>query len=216
MIARIHGILETVEGDSAIVAVDTALAYQVLLPAYTAARLAPSVGQSITLHTLHYVESHGQGSSLTPRLIGFLTTTDRRFFELFISCRGIGPRKALRAMAVDVGRIAAAIVDRDVALLQSLPEIGRRTAETIIATLRGKVDPFVTSAAYADAVGGEMADRKTPSLGQVQRDALDVLLQLGESRLQAIAWIDQVMQADDPPTNAENLVARVYQIKSGG
>ena len=54
-------------------------------------------------------------------------------------------------MTMTTGQIAAAIVDRDVAMLQSLPEIGKRTAETIIAALHDKVDAFAGASAFAPA-----------------------------------------------------------------
>ena len=91
---------------------------------------------------------------MIPRLAGFLSVEDRAFFELFTTCKGIGNRKALRAMSLDVGQLAGAISDRDIALLQTLPDIGRRTAETIIATLHGKVDRFLNHRGFGDSMAG--------------------------------------------------------------
>ena len=109
------------------------------------------MGQTLTLNTFHFIEMQGQGTTAIPRLAGFTTAQDRRFYELFTTVKGIGNKRALRAMALESAQIAAAIADRDLALLQSLPEIGRRTAETIVATLSGKVDAFVSAAAYGSA-----------------------------------------------------------------
>lgn len=224
MIVRVSGVLEAIERDTAVVAADGGLAYEVLLPTFAAARLADDIGRSVTLHTMHFIEAPSQGSTMHPRLAGFLTASDRQFFMLLTTCRGIGPRKALRAMALDSARIAAAIADRDLALLQSLPEIGKRTAETLAAELHGKVDRFVAAASFApptseasDAPGSsDDAGRKTPPAArQLAREALEVLLQLGESRLLAVAWIDQALTASDAPRSTEALIARVYQIKSG-
>jgi holliday junction DNA helicase RuvA len=215
MIAKIAGILEAIEGSTALVAMPGGLTYQVLLPAFTAARLAGSLGQPVTLHTFHFIESQGQGSTAYPRLAGFTSVIDRRFYELFTTVKGIGNKRALRAMALDTAQIAAAIADRDLALLQSLPEVGRRTAETIVATLSGKVDAFVSAAAYAPAPG-------TPAVGQpgatqgLARQAMEVLLQLGENRTQAVMWIDQALREEDRPTDVQALIQRVYQIKAGG
>ncbi len=59
----------------------------------------------ITLTTFQYLESQGQGSSVIPRLVGFQSTAEREFFELFTTVKGIGNRRALRAMAEDPGVI---------------------------------------------------------------------------------------------------------------
>ena len=214
MIARIEGILETIEADRAYLKLPGGLTYEVLLPAFTSARLGASIGRDVTLHTLHYMESQAQGATIFPRLAGFLSVTDKQFFELFVTCKGIGHRRALRAMTLSTSQIAGAIADRDLALLQSLPEVGKRTAETIAVTLKGKVDRFL-GAASAGPTGADGETVQTPS-GGLARDALQVLLQLGENRAQATAWIDRALSSDDPPKDAEALVTEVYRIKGGG
>ena len=220
MIARIKGILESIREGSAYIQMDEQfggyLAYEVLLPTFTAARLGGSIGQMVALSTYHFLESQGQGATMIPRLAGFLTDNDKHFFELFTTCRGIGNRKALRAMSLDIGQLAAAIADRDIGTLQSLPEIGRRTAETIVATLRGKVDRFLTSSQVATTgmIPDESSSKDANPEATLTRQALVVLMQLGENRAQAVSWVDQVMSADDnPPDNVQDLITKVYQIK---
>lgn len=224
MIAKIEGILESLDGGSALVRIgpgggvpDGGLTYEVLLPAYATARLGGAIGQQVTLWTLYFIESQSQGSTMTPRLAGFLTIEDQRFFELFTTCKGIGYRRALRAMALETARLAAAIADGDVALLQSLPEIGRRTADTIVATLRGKLDRFVSASAFGQGQGDHAAGaiEGAPSPSGVAREALEVLLQLGENRADAVNWIDQAMHSDEESgQDAQRLVAAVYRLRS--
>ncbi len=220
MIAGIEGVLESIEEGVALVRVQgpdgSALTYEILLPAYTAARLDGSIGQPVGLVTMYFIESQAQGATMTPRLAGFLSRQDRRFFELFTTCKGIGNRRALRAMTVDVGRLAGAIADRDVALLQTLPEIGRRTAETIVVTLRGKVDRFVSLEA-GDSRGGaaDLGEPGDGSQGGKAREALGVLLELGENRAQAQVWIDQALRDQDGGEgDVQQIVAEVYRIKA--
>ena len=213
MIARLEGVLEHLLDGAALVRCDGGLTYEVHLPAYAAARLGGSIGQAIALHTLYFIEGSAQGTTMTPRLAGFLSTDDRRFFELFTTCKGIGNRRALRSMTLDTAQIAAAIADRDVSILQSLPEIGKRTAETVIATLRGKVDAFLS----ADAYGGDSnaGGAPTPRSGMA-REVLEVLLQLGENRIQSMKWIDEALREEEQPTDTQELLQRVYRIKAGG
>ena len=220
MIARIHGILQTLSSGHALVRVGTleqgALDYELLLPAFVEARLGGNIGKNVSLFTFHFLESQGQGASMLPRLAGFLTQEDLRFYLLFTTVKGIGYKRALRAMALETAQIAGAIADRDEKLLQSLPEIGKRTAETVIVTLRGKVDGFVSAAAYGGGV--KRADGATPQAagGTLAREALEALMALGENRIQAVQWIDLAMSdPDDRPRDSSELINRIYRIKAG-
>lgn len=215
MIAKVEGILDHVEPDRALVRLGVGVTLEVLVPAYTASRLGGSLDQTVTLHTLAFFEAESQGATMVPRLAGFATVEDRQFYALFTTCKGIGRRRALRAMTLATHQIAAAIEDRDLALLQTLPEIGKRTAETVVATLRGKagafVDPRVAAASGGGAAGGPEAGP-----GGLSREALNVLVQLGERRQDAAAWIDRVLSSDDAPGDVQGVIAEVYRIKAGG
>ena len=212
MICRITGQLEAIENGKARLALEGGLTYEVLLPACASARLGASIDSPVTLHTLHYMEGSSQGTSFIPRLAGFLTETDKAFFELFTTVKGIGARKALRAMTLDTAQIANAIADRDTKMLQTLPEIGKRMSETIVATLHGKVDTFVSGPSSGESTGGG----GVPQPGRAaSREALEVLLQLGENRTQAVAWIDQVLTRDPEIDDAQVIITEVFKVKSG-
>ncbi|HEX7009635.1 MAG TPA: Holliday junction branch migration protein RuvA [Phycisphaeraceae bacterium] len=216
MIAKIEGLLEAVVDDRAIVKMPGGLTLEVLLAVFTAARLHGSIGQPVTLHTLLFLEQQSQGLLILPRLAGFLTPEDRAFYQLFVTAKGIGYRRALRAMALPTAQLASAIADRDLALLQSLPEIGRRTAETIVVALKDKVDRFVSAAHYPPGAGAPAdAGAAGNSRGSLAREALEVLLQLGENRAQAVQWIDEALAQSDPPRDVQTLIAEVYRIKAG-
>ena len=63
---------------------------------------------------LHYLEGQANGAVFRPRLVGFTSDRDRRFFELLTSVKGIGYRKALRALAMPIATIARAVAEKDV------------------------------------------------------------------------------------------------------
>ena len=214
MIARIAGTLDAIEQDRAYVDLEHGLVYEVLLPAFAATRLAASTGQRVTLHTFQFIEATSQGSTMFPRLAGFLSATDRRFFQLFVTCKGIGHRRALRAMVLDTNTIASAIADRDAKMLQTMPEVGKKLAEGIVLNLRDKVDGFVSSAAYPNDAGGGDGPVSSGG-GTLAREALEVLLQLGENRTQAVQWIDRALSGDTPPADVQQLVAEVYRLRAG-
>lgn len=222
MIAKVEGVLDDITADRAMVRLPAGITLEVLVPAFTAARLGGSLDQTVTLHTLAFLEAESQGATMLPRLAGFATAEDRQFYALFTTCKGIGRRRALRAMTLATRQIAAAIEDRDLALLQTLPEIGKRTAETVVATLRGKVEPFLGTRSEPGETGSEGADVAgfvDGASDSLAREALDVLVQLGERRQDAAMWIDRVLSRDggeaDRPQDVQSLIAQVYRIKSG-
>lgn len=205
MITQLSGTLTAIDDGAAHVQCGE-LTYEVLVPAADTMALAARIGQPVRFHTLHYLEGQGQGSSFWPRLIGFQHAADRAFFELFTTVKGIGNRKALRALQLPFGRVAAAIAERDHALLQSLPEIGRRTAEAICVELKGKVDPFVQGGAPAAGTvpaGGRGAARgpitAESKLLAAARDAIEVLAQLGHPKTVARDMVERVMAREDLP-----------------
>lgn len=224
MIARITGTLIDLQGDTALVAPgsapgsDPGVTYELLLPAFVAQRLAPSIGQAVTLHTLHFLEGQNQGALFLPRLAGFLTPADKAFYQLMTTVKGIGHRRALRALVLPTDQLAMAIVDRDIKLLQTMPEVGKKTAETIALTLRDKVDEFLnapraTSPGDPDAPGS-MGTAPIAPMSSLARSAVEALVSLGEDRAKALAWVDQLMQSDERPETIEELIAAVYRLKA--
>ena len=206
MICRIHGILDHLEANRAELDLDHGLHYEVLLGAYTAQQLAGLDGQPVSLYTLHFLEGAAQGTTLVPRLAGFLTETDRRCFALFTTVKGVGVRKALRALVRRPAEVAAAIASKDQKFLTTLPEIGRRTAAQIIAELGGKVDAFAAEAVCAQ--GRE--------LSEAAAEALAVLVQLGERRAEAAALIQRVLAVAPELDSPEAIIQQAYRLKASG
>ncbi|WP_428388682.1 Holliday junction branch migration protein RuvA [Mucisphaera sp.] len=210
MISRMTGILESVHPDR-VTLQSGPMSLEILVPASEPEQLNPATGSEVTLHTLLIIESQNQGASLTPRLIGFSTATDRAFFELFVTCKGIGHRKALRAMALPAAVIATAIDTRDLATLQSLPEIGKRTAETIVATLSGKVDRFAVPDPDRPATPSAA---KTPAIPEgPAAEAVELLVRLGEQRNAAEALVEKAMAAESDLQTSEQVLAAVYRVR---
>lgn len=209
MISRLEGRLVSLTGGAAHVNCGP-ITYALFVPAADQQRLNAMIDESVTFYTLHYLEAQGQGSSFVPRLIGFANETDRAFFELFTTVKGMGNRKALRALALPFGAVAEAIVERDVDLLRSLPEIGKRTAETIVAELDGKVDHFIEMKPSAATASNAV---EAGPHGELVRDAIAMLTQLGEPRLNARRLVERVLEVDPTVDSAENLVAAAFRLR---
>ena len=209
MIAQLTGQLAQLDTDANTVLLEVAqVGYEVMVPGYSVSDLSAQLGRSVTLHCLEYHEATGgMGGNLIPRIIGFPQMQDKAFFQRFISVKGIGIRKALRALARPLGEIAASIEAGDAKMLATLPEIGKRTAEQIIAELKGKMDAFALAA-------GTAAAAETP-LTRMQQETLEVLLQLGERRTEAQELIRRATETQPQIETTDALIQSVYRLKAG-
>ncbi len=206
MIARITGRLEEIAGSSALIDVGGGVWYEVLVPACDIERLSRRAGQDVILHTIHYFEGNPSHGVQTPRLIGFMAETDRDFFSLFTTVKGIGIRKALRALVRPPTEVAAAIANKDAKFLVALPEIGNRTAERIIVELSDKVDEFA----------GELTPVVEAEFSESAAEAIAVLVQLGERRADAAALVERVIAVAPELDSPEAIIQHVYRLKAGG
>jgi Holliday junction DNA helicase RuvA len=215
MLTRVRGMLESV-GDTSVVVVPDGLgiAFEVFVPVYVIEHLQTQIGQSIDLHTIATLDSSNQGASFNPRLIGFTSPTDRGFFELMTTVKGLGARKCLKAMAQPPGAIAAAIASRDAKALQKLPEIGKRLAETIIAALDGKVAPFASFEHDADgsvrSTGLSASNVALETLSPAGRDAADALVALGEPQESARERVALACEALGEDASSAALIDAVF------
>lgn len=200
VITSLTGRLVRINGASAELEPVPAVRVEALVPGYYAERLVDSVGSTVTMRTRMHLESQAQGSSFIPRLLGFPDEADRAFFELFTSVKGVGARKALRAMAIEPTLIAASIAARDAKALTKLPEIGARVAETMVAELHGKVDRWSAGAPIVEA-------RPGPVVSGPAEDAVETLIALGETRAEAERRISRAAAAIGEGATTEALVA---------
>lgn len=211
MIRSLTGTLTDLEHQTAIVrpgGPETAFEIEVLVPAYWTAKLSTMLGDKVRVFCRLHLESQSQGASFVPRLLGFPSANDRAFFEVFTSVKGLGQRRAMRAMASPPGEISAWIASRNAKSLQTLPEIGKRLAETVIAELHGKVDPFITAGATIEP----SPVRPVPS-GPAE-DAVAALVALGQQRTDAERRVARVLASDSASDEftADELVARSFAV----
>jgi holliday junction DNA helicase RuvA len=206
MIVRLAGKLEYV-GEDCVHVTTGDFTRELLVPAADVPFLQTRIGQTATFFTLEYIEGNPSFGGLAPKMLGFLRVEDKEFFDLFTTVKGIGTRKALRALAMPASQIAAAIALKDVRKLSSLPGVGKRMAETIVAELHGKVDRF--------AVGAGAGAVPVESLPDYQQQAIDVLVKLGERRPEAESWGSRACDADPAMKDAQKVIQAVYRLKSG-
>jgi len=206
MIVRLTANLIDVTEDAVVVERD-GIAREILVPHFAVGELAACRGREITLHTVEFYEgNHGSGH-IVPRLLGFLHREDREFFERFIEVKGIGPRKAMKALAEPVRRIASWIESGDAKAIARLPGIGARAAEMIVATLKGKVSEL--------AVGGAHSAPAAAKFSAGQRDALEILVAWGDPRIDCERWLERAGQLHPGLGSPDEWVRAAYRVKTG-
>jgi Holliday junction DNA helicase RuvA len=207
MISALTGELRQVEEDRVHLRVGPLLC-ELLVPASDAPLLQAGVGEEMTFHTILYVEGDASGGNLTPRLLGFLRPEDKRFFEKFITVKGIGPKKALKALIYPAGEVAQAIESKDTKFLKGLPQIGNRMAEQIVAELAGKVGEFATVSM------DERAARGLQSRSTAEEDAIAALLALGERRQDAEHLLDRAKQHNTNLKTTNDFVREMLRMRT--
>ena len=208
MIVRMTGTISEVHEGYAVVDRD-GIGYEVLICGYAAAELSACQGQEQTLQIMEYFEGSAAGGNLIPRLVGFLHPEDRAFFERFITVKGIGVRKALKALSQPVAAVALAIESADTRALARLPGIGKRAADQIVAELRGKVTAFAAS-----TVDMEAPIAPAEGWAPEQRDALEVMVALGERRADAQRWLARAAQLHPGTHPPDEWIHVAYRVRS--
>ncbi|MBC7083314.1 MAG: Holliday junction branch migration protein RuvA [Firmicutes bacterium] len=210
MISAITGKLVRVREDRVTIQVG-GLFYDVLVSPSTARALAARREQEVKLDTIFYIQGAPGGvGSTVPVLVGFLSEMDKEFFEHFITVGGIGPRAALKALAIPTPRIARAIENADILTLSSLPGIGKQKAAKIVAELKGKVTRFALGIEGEAETRAEVPVAPEP-VDEVAAEALEVLLQLGYKRQQAEEMIRQAMAKRADIRSAEAIIQEIYR-----
>ena len=206
MIAKIEGKLVKLDAECCLVQVGP-VGYEVMLPSYCVSALSGQAGSDITLCTMEYYEGTLGGGNLVPRMVGFLSSGERDFFKKYISVKGMGIKKGLRSLSIPIATIAAAIENGDEKTLMSLPAVGRRMSQQIVAELRGKLLAF--------AAGAESAAARGVGFRPYQTEALEILIAWGEKRAEAMELVELACRKHPDINSAEALVPLVYRLKQG-
>lgn len=201
MISWITGKLKEVSEEQVLIEA-AGVGYSIYIPSGMLADLAARKGEEIELYTYHYLEGGVAGSPLRPVLFGFRNRLDLEFFKRITSVQKLGPKKTIKALSLPTRQIASAIEEGDEALLSSMPGIGRKLAQEIIHTLRGKVAMF-----------GLMRDESVVAPRaelDMRGEALDALEQLGYSPVDAQRMISEALTNNPGIKTAEEVIREIF------
>lgn len=210
MISRIRGTISRWNDTNIIVDV-SGLSYEVCIPPTILKTLDRHVGADgfVTLITMHYYQV--DVSRGVPILIGFVNDIEKEFFERFITVSGVGPKAALKALALPIPTIASAIDRGDIALLKSLPGIGEQRAKEIVAKLQGKVGKF---GLIREDQAGTPVSHVSPSADGLSEEAIAVLQQLQYSKAEAKEMVRKALERSPQLKTTEDLLNKMYRMRS--
>lgn len=175
----------------------------------------PHQGTEISL----WIDTYVREDSL--RLFGFLSFEDRQAFIMLRSVSGIGPKIALAILSTfDATSLRQVVIQNKVTLLESVPGVGRRTAEKIIIELRGKIERLNLSAATpsqkgattGNSVKGLMPPSSIDGLGETSET--DAVFEDVRSALENLGYRDKEITPimNDLRKNTDQMAPAAFQI----
>ena len=178
MIASLHGTLESLGSDWAVINVN-GIGFQVYLPTSTLSTLGPT-GNEVHLHTCLLFRDENTA------LYGFASPEELELFQTLLGVSGLGPRLALAMLsAMSVEQLTMAIATSSTDLLTVVPGIGKKVAGRLILERK-------------DKIGAGMVTTPAAQLVQENTDVLAALTSLGYSVSEASRAV-----ATLPPSSSE-------------
>lgn len=168
MIAFLKGVLAGRSADTAFIEVQ-GVGYAVGMSQASLAKL-PETGSAVQVHT--HLQVRDDGISL----YGFLSLEEQALFEQLIGVSGVGPKVALAALSAfpSPQALASAIAAQDVAAVQRIPGVGKKTASRIILELKGSLDH-----GFDQLFGADGQPASAPAEDAALQGAREALLSMG-------------------------------------
>lgn len=126
------------------------------------------------------------------RLFGFPDEVERSFFLELMTVDGIGPRQALKILSgIAPNDLESALEAEDSARLESVPGLGKKTAQKMLFALKGKLPSAV-------AAGGKAEEPR------IHDDIVKALQDLGYDRKRAGEAVAKIAKGMDEKELREN------------
>lgn len=186
MISYIKGPLTAIEEDVIVVEAG-GVGMGIHVPLSVLDRL-PGIGREVTVYTYFQVREDAMS------LYGFLNRQDRDMFRQLIGVNGVGPKAALGILStMTPDDLRMAIVTGDAKAISRVPGIGPKTAQRLILDLKDKISmEEVLGNLALPCDGGASAALGTASMGEAAKEAVQALVALGYSNMEANKAVKQV------------------------
>ena len=134
MIGRLTGTIVDEQPNGNLLVDVRGVGYEVATPAGTVNQLSRDAEGNVVV----YVHTHVRAEAFD--LYGFARESVRQVFRLLINVPNIGPRTALSVLgALPVPDLVSAVSNGDLKRLNSVPGIGKKTAERLVLELKEKL-----------------------------------------------------------------------------
>ena len=186
MISFVRGPLAAVEEDSVVIEAG-GVGLEIRVPLSVLEQL-PSLGEEVKMYTYFQVREDAMS------LYGFLNRQDREMFRQLIGVNGVGPKAALGILStMTPDDLRMAIVTGDAKAISRAPGIGPKTAQRLILDLKDKVSmEEVLGNLALPSDGGTSAALGTIGMGEAAKEAVQALVALGYSNMEANKAVKQV------------------------
>lgn len=135
-------------------------------------------------------------------LFGFAQQEEKQMFLHLIGVSGVGAATArMMLSSLKASEVASAIVNNNVALIESVKGIGKKTAERLVLELKDKIKGFV---ADAQTKVVSPADALTT-------DACNALIALGINKTQAENAVQKVLRTETGIVYLEDLIKKALR-----
>mgnify|MGYP001329948182 CR=1 FL=1 len=159
MIGSLRGQVQDITAENVVIEVG-GVGYECLASLGTLAEFSVKRGQTVFVLTYLHVREDAL------QLFAFTERAEKNLFLSLLKVNGIGPKMALNILSGDrVERIQHMIDQGDVKALSKFPKVGKKTAEQMVLTLKGKL--VLEAGGPAPAVPG------------MQRELTSALVNLG-------------------------------------
>ena len=152
------------------------------------------------------------------QLIGFLTQTEKDWFNLLRSVQGIGAKVALTILnTLDTIELLRAIRMKNELVFSSVSGIGSRMAQRLVVELSGRKDLTVLEDEEIYEIRDEGNEQSINIIKtkEMQKDALSALQNLGFKSVEAQLTIDKIL-AQDEINDASELVKEALRSLAKG
>jgi len=169
------------------------IGYEIQIPLSTFEKLG-TLGENISLFThLHVREDALQ-------LFGFAAEAEKRLFQHLLSVSGVGPKLAQGILSgCSVELFCRYVAQNEIAALQGIPGIGKKTAERLVLELRDRLGRWAPEGAAA-----------IPAASAIEEETVSALVSLGYSRSSAQKAIARVRR-EDGELPLEELIKRALR-----
>ena len=134
------------------------------------------------------------------QLVGFLTQTEKDWFNLLRSVQGIGAKVALTILNnLDTKELLRAIRMKNELAFSSVSGIGSRMAQRLVVELSGRKDLTVLEEEEVIEIRDENNEESLNIIKkkEIQQDALSALQNLGFKSVEAKSTIDKIIEQNE-------------------